>query len=311
MTSARLTLEQLRERRLGPPGVASLKPPKQKLSDEERVPLMVQATAPLRSSSARYGFAHVQLGPKGKYFCFYKGISTTPQETPMLAAYELLKAAKRMDIDVTDKIEVIYYPEYFYPTPKHIDLDAIEYLREPHVKAGWKGIKLRDYKTGRRFVCDVVLDGVVHRSKSYPTPVEAVWAVHLGRTTKPGQTKKSILYEQKPDTKGLVDLSIIDYLQEGSGYKYVIRSKGMYRGRFTISGVAFYTDFYKTPEQAAWAVHHHLQDAPEVDSVATRTAALAAEGNGKDVVAAIRAEYSTIPKLPVPKLPAWLGSLYG
>lgn len=227
-------------------------------SDKERVPLMVQATASLRSTSARYGFAHVQCNPSGKYYAFYKGLDTGLQLTPMLAAYELLKLAKQKRVVVTDKLEVEYYPECFLNVDPSIDLAAIEYLREPAVKAGWKGIKLRTTNGKRTFACVIDIDGITYRSKAFPTPVEAAWAIHVGKA------KTTSAYVLQPDTKGPIDLSIIDYLQEGSGYKNVHKFNGGFRGRLSVNGHTYHTEVYPQREQAAWALHHHLATAPKV-----------------------------------------------
>jgi hypothetical protein len=170
-----------------------------------------------------------------------------------------------------------------------IDETAVEYLREPNVKAGWKGVKVRTNKGVRSFSCDIVLDGKAYRSKSYPTPIEAVWEVHCGKA------RSVVVYEQKPDTKGLVDLSAILYLQDGGtyadgnvSYKCVKPNGSGFKGCFAIHGVHYYTEWYPLSEQAAWAIHHHLLDAPEIDSVAKS----AEERRLPETAAEMKARYS-------------------
>ena len=260
------------------------------LKARKGLPLMHDMTSCLQSSSAKYGYTHVQSNGRGRYYCVYKTINTGLHETPMLAAYNLLRLAKKSKVEVLNRIDVEYYPEYFIKT---VDETAMEYLREPNVKAGWKGVKIRVNKGVRSFSCDIVLDGHAYRSKSYATPAEAAWEVHCGKA------KRAVVYEQKPDTKGLVSLADIVYLQDGGtypdgeiSYKCVRPSGNGFKGSFAIHGVYYYTEWYALAEQAAWAIHHHLLDAPEIDSIAKSADARRMPENAADMRARISREYA-------------------
>lgn len=227
----------------------------------DRLPLLKQATESLQSASAKYGYAHVQKTYKDQYFCYYKGINTGLQPTPMLAALELIKQAKKKGIEITDKLEIDYYPECFFLVPK-VDLAAIEYLKEPCVRAMYKGVKLREAKGVRTFVCDIVLDNVAYRSSPHPTPMEAVFAVHTGKVK-----LKAAVYMPPEDVKGPADLSVIQHMRCDTGYKGVrCNSENQFMGIFSVHGVKYYTKRYKSPEEAAWALYHQQLVAPSLDT---------------------------------------------
>jgi hypothetical protein len=281
-----VSFEMLRQRKILSGDINTMAGnPNIKLSDEERVPLMVQATASLRSPSAKYGFFHVCCLPSGKYFAFYKGMNTGPQYTPMLAAYELLKAAKRKGIDVNQNSEVEYYPEYFANVHPSIDLSLIEHLRDPTVKPGWKGIKLRSNRGVRFFVFDYVIDNIIYKSKPYPTPVEAVWAGFTGKVLKLNH------YVKGPDVRTPIDLSIIEYMREGSTYSRVYKKGKYFYGTFNCNGQNISTDHYLTVEQAAWALHHHMIAAPQVGTAISRIEASRMAENSTATMSRVKAEY--------------------
>ena len=252
-----------------------------------KLPLLEAATESLRSNTAKYGFAHVQKNYKDLYFCFYKGINTGLQASPMLAAYELIKQAEKRGIEITDKLEIDYYPECFLDVPK-VKLEDIEYLREPHVRAMYKGVKLRTAKGVRSFVCDIVLEGIAYRSHTHPTPMEAAYAVHCGKVK-----VKAEVYVPPPDVAGPADLSIIQYMLNDTGYKGVSQNvAGAYSGKYSVFGVLYYTKQYHTPEEAAWALHHAISVAPSVDSIEKR---LADQTKGmKSIKLRIAQEYNSI-----------------
>ena len=228
-----------------------------RIREQEKTPLLAAITAPLRLDSAPYGYAHVQCNNMNKFVCNYRGVETTPQMSPILAAYELIKESTRLNVDLEAK-EIEYYPEANM-VPKGINLDEIAYLRDPTVRSGWLHIKVSSRKRSRAYRF-VMTDGEHNfKSKIYDTPVEAIWEYHQGKI------KAATAYKPEPDVATLPDLEVIEYLREGNGYKHVRKHGGKYKGQFSICGVQYSTSSYESREMAAWAVHHHLLVAPEID----------------------------------------------
>lgn len=229
---------------------------------KHNTPLLDAATAEIKDPTARYGYSHVQKSFGDRYFCNYKGLSTGLHDTPMLAAYELLKIAKKQGVIVESRPDIEYYPECFANVK--FNVAEIEYLKDSTVKAMYKGIKTRVYRGKRVFTCDIVLDGIAYRSHPHDTPMEAAYAVHKGKAK-----VKEYVFVPGPEPTTLPDLDAIKYMQVGSGYRFVFQvAPGLekYQGRYSIYGQEYKTSICPTMEHAAWIVHCLTKDAPQMDT---------------------------------------------
>ena len=245
---------------------------------------------PLKNPSAEHGFTHVRKTNDNKFYCKYKEIHTGFHKSAVLAAYVLMKEGKRLKIeiplvDMSEPTAAEPYPECSRPVPKHVDVSAIEYMRDPLFRSGYKGVQIT-YEKERTFSARLIWEGKAYRTEQFGTPAEAAWAVHTGKKVRADEAYV-IPANIVEENFGRIDHDKIRYLANfkvKTGYSNVFHYKGYFRGSYVVYGVGYETKKYKHPSDAAWALHHHLEAVGDLRSThETRTADITLPINARDL----------------------------
>lgn len=221
----------------------------------------------MKDANSPHGYLHVKKNRAEKYYCFYKGINTGLHPTPHLAAFVLQKLCKKFNVDL--ELEEVPpelaepYPECDLPVPDYVLLKDIAYLRDTTKRSGYRGVNLLDARGTRSFACKMIHMGKAMTTERYPTPAEAAWALHCRDLV---IERDAYIVPTSVDAEefGPVDVDTIAYLKDDSlscGYHHVRWHDGKYEGHYTVDELTYVTHRYKFAQDAAWAVHHHLEAA--------------------------------------------------
>jgi len=237
---------------------------------------------PLKNPEAEHGFTHVRKTNDNKYYCKYKEIHTGFHKSAVLAAYVLMKEGKRLKIeiplvDTSTPTAAEPYPECSRPVPKHVDVEAIEYMRDPLFRSGYKGVQITHSRGEKMFSARLIWEGKAYRGEAFFTPAEAAWAIHTGKHVRVDEAYV-VPPEIAKEEFGKIDHDKIRYLANfkvKTGYSNVFHYKGYFRGSYIVHGIGYETKKYKHPSDAAWALHHHLEAVGDLRNThETRTADL-------------------------------------